>query len=384
MMTGFRKTPLMLVAGAAMLVALVQAPGAGARVQKAIWGPHELAAGQDQVHCPEPPAPVPAPDPCSAFPTFQDLGVDVFQFQLHWDEIAPTRPADPRDPEDPAYQWKGVHTQMVAAALAAGIEPAIMIQRTPGWANGGKSPIWAPRKPRDYADFAFAAARRFPEVHKWMVWGEPSRGDSFQPIKKGSRRGPRRYAALLDAAYAALKQAGDANLVIGGMTVNAGTIPPPLYIEFMKRKGRMPRMDLWGHNPFDDRFPRLADRPIGRFRGLNDVDTLWREIRAAYRGGGRAGKAGARPKAPKGLFLSEWTLPTDHPAPVFGNGFFVSRGEQAKRITAAFKMVRKLKYVKALGYFTLLDQPGAKGNAWGLLDEEGVRKPGFAAYAAAP
>jgi hypothetical protein len=370
-----------------MLSALAFAPGAGA-AQKAIWGPDELAAGQDDVRCPAPLVPIPPPDPCPAFPTYQDLGVDVYQFQIHWDEIAPTRPANPRDPEDPAYQWKGSQTKIVNSALAAGIEPAIMIQRAPRWANGGRSPIWAPKRPSDFADFAFAASRRFPGVHRWMIWGEPSRAESFQPMKKGSPTGPRRYAAILDAAYGALKQAGGANLVIGGMSVNAGTVPPPDYIRFMKRKGRMPRMDLWGHNPFDNRAPRIADKPIGSFRGLNDVDTLWREIRAAYKGKGKrkgkGRKAGKRVKPPKGLFLSEWTLPTDHPAPVFGDGFFVSRAEQAKRITAAFQMVNRLKYVKALGYFTLLDQPGSNGNAWGLIAADGTRKPGFNAYAAAP
>lgn len=366
------------------LVALLAIPATAGAAQKAIWGPHELEAGQDSVRCPAPVVPIPPPDPCSAFPTYNDLGVDVYQFQLHWDEVAPTRPANPRDPEDPAYKWKGVHTQIVNAAIAAGVEPAILIQRSPGWANGNRSAIWAPNKASDFADFAFAASKRYAGVRKWMIWGEPSRGESFQPMKKGSPKGPRRYAGILDAAYGALKDANSANTVIGGMSVNAGTVPPPQYIQYMKRKGRMPRMDLWGHNPFDSRAPRIADKPIKHFRGLNDVDTLWNEIKAAYRRGKGKGRKSKGVKAPKGLFLSEWTLPTDHPAPVFGDRFFVTRAEQAKRITAAFKMVNKLKYVKALGYFTLLDQPGANTNHWGLITSDGVRKPGFSAYAAAP
>ncbi|MBM3668147.1 MAG: hypothetical protein FJW90_11885 [Actinobacteria bacterium] len=383
-----RRTLAPLLALGAALATLAAAPVALA-AEKAVWGPHQLQAGQDEARCPAPPVPIPPPEPCSAFPTYQDLGADVYQFQIHWDEVAPTRPSNPRDPEDPAYEWLGVYTTMVDDAIAHGVQPAILIQRSPTWANGGRSAIWAPNKPADFANFAFAVSKRFPQVRRFMVWGEPSRAESFMPMKKGSPKGPRRYAAILDAAYSSLKQANGANLVIGGMSVNAGTVAPPQYIKAMRRKGKMPRMDLWGHNPFDRRAPDIADKPIGNSRGLNDVDTLWREIRAAYsKGGGKGkGKAGKRKrvKAPKGLFLSEWTLPTDHPAPVFGDSFFVSRSEQGKRITAAFKMVNKLKYVKALGYFTLLDQPGGSGaNRWGLIDQDGVRKPGFGAYAAAP
>ncbi|MGH2955426.1 MAG: hypothetical protein ACRDL6_00320 [Solirubrobacterales bacterium] len=38
-------------------------------------------------------------------PVYAALGVDIFQLQLHWDEVAPTQPADPRNPLDPAYKW---------------------------------------------------------------------------------------------------------------------------------------------------------------------------------------------------------------------------------------------------------------------------------------
>jgi hypothetical protein len=49
-------------------------------------------------------------------------------------------------------------------------------------------------------------------------------------------------------------------------------------------------------------------------------------------------------------------------------------------------MVQKLKYVKALGWYRLEDEPntGSDGAAWGLLDANGARKPSFNAYAAAP
>jgi hypothetical protein len=333
---------------------------------KAIWGPDELPVGN--AACPDPAY------RCSAFPTYRELGVDVFQFQIHWDEVAPTRPARPRDPYDSAYDWSEVE-RIVAAAQGSGIKPAALIQRSPRWASGHRVPIWAPKNPRWFADFAFAASRRFPSIRMWMIWGEPSRGENFQPMRRGQRKGPRRYAELLDRAYAALKQAGRRNIVIGGMTLNGGTVPPPDFVRWLKlRDGRPPRMDLWGHNPFEARPPDLRDRPLGNYRGFNDVDTLFAEIRAAYRRGHR--------KVPR-LWLSEWTIVSDKPIGLF-SGYFVSRAQQARRIRLAYRIVGRTPYVAGLGWFTLLDEPwNSQSAAWGLMQYNGVRKPSFYAYARA-
>ena len=129
----------------------------------------------------------------------------------------------------------------------------------------------------------YAISKRYPSIHRWEIWGEPSYGINFQPMPPNSRVGPRTYAKLLDLAYASLKQASPANVVIGGMTLNGGgAVSTPDFIKWLRvgkgKKARPPRMDLWGHNPFEGRFPNIKKKPIGKFRGLNDVDTLYREI----------------------------------------------------------------------------------------------------------
>lgn len=342
------------------------APAQGSLL-KAIWGPDELPRGS--ASCPD------GASACSAFPLYRQLGVDVYQFQIHWDEVAPLRPAHPRDPADPAYDW-GPVAKVVSEAAGSGIRLAALVQRSPKWASGHANPVWAPKDPRTFADFLYAASRRFPEIGMWMIWGEPSRKENFLPIKAGNPKGPRIYAAMLDRAYAALKQAAPRNLVVGGMTLNGGTIFAPDWIRTMKLpNGRPPRMDLWGHNPFDARFPRLADPPLGRFRGFNDIDTLYAEIKSAYRAGHR--------KVPR-LWLSEWTIVSDRPLPLF-SGFFVSRKEQAIRLKAAYEIAGRAKYVSGLGWFTLQDQARSEGGAaWGLLDENGAKKPAFKAYESVP
>jgi len=334
---------------------------------KAIWGPTELEAGSTA--CPT------SSQPCSAFPVYQRLGVDVFQYQIHWDEVAPTRPQHPRDPDDPAYRW-GEVDRVAAEAKRYGIRLAILIQRAPRWANGGRPSIWAPRDPKTFADFAYAASRRLPSVHMWMIWGEPARAENFMPMHAGSPQGPRLYARILDAAYGSLKAASRNNVVVGGMTLSGGTIRPTLFLRCMELpSGRPARMDLFGHNPFDGRFPNLSKEPIGRFRGFNDLDTYHREIRAYYRQGHR--------KVPR-LWLSEWTVISDKPSRIFLH-FHVSPREQGRWLRAAFSIARRTPYVAGMGWFTLLDEPPAPGSAnWGLLRSDGEPKPAYNAYRTAP
>jgi hypothetical protein len=355
---------------ACCLLALASAAPARAAAVKSIWGPAELEAGN--AACPTP------GEPCSAFPVYKRLGVDVFQYQLHWDEVAPTRPTHPRDPGDPAYDW-GEIDRVAVEAQRYGIRLAVLLQRTPRWANGGRAPIWAPRGRggvRAFADFAYAASRRLPSVHMWMIWGEPARAENFLPMSAASPAGPRLYARLLDAAYGSLKSASRGNVVVGGMTLNGGTVRPTLFLRRMKLPdGRPPRMDLWGHNPFDGRFPRLSDPPIGRFRGFNDLDTFHREIGAVYRRGRR--------KVPR-LWISEWTVISGKPSRIFLN-FYVSDREQARWLRAAFAIARRTPYVAGMGWFTLLDEPPGPGSAnWGLMRADGEPKPSFAAYMHAP
>src|SRR5256885_8648803 len=148
---------------------------------------------------------------------------------------------------------------------------ALQIIFGPRWANGNKAPRWAPHFTGDFANFAKAASRRYPSVHLWMIWGEPSRSHNFRPLTPArpffpltahQKIAPHLYSRLLDAAYGALKGVSPANLVIGGMTDAAASISTPQWIENMRLPdGRPPRLDLYGHNPFTLRSPNLSNPP---------------------------------------------------------------------------------------------------------------------------
>ena len=350
-----RVGPVAATALVTFVALLAGAPASAPAAEKALWGPVTL------------------PDGSSAFGLYEELGVDTLQFTLSWSHAAPTRPAAPTDPADAAYRWPAELATAAAEAARRGIRLSLLVTGTPGWANGERDERWRPDRAQDLGDFLTAAARQYPAVRRWMIWGEPNRADRFRPNARNSAVGPRAYAILLDNAYAALKRANRRNIVIGANTWTSGTVRPPTFLRQMRLpNGRRPRLDWLGHNPFPFRFPKIADKPLaGGYRDISDADTMSREARRAY---GRT--------VP--LWLSEYTIQSDHGSAVFAS--YVSRAVQARYVTAGFGLVDRLgSAVAGLGWVGLLDEPEAPGSAnWGLMTYDLQRKPAFAAMRRAP
>jgi hypothetical protein len=336
----------------ACVLAGTNADGAAA-AEKAIWGPVTLPGGAD------------------AFPVYRDLGVDTLQLQLDWPTAAPTKPRNPGDPSDPAYRWPAEIDLAVARAAASGIQVALLVSRSPSWANGGRSEIYAP-DPAAYAAFVAAASRRYRTVRRWMIWGEPNRDDRFLPNAPDSPVGPRAYAPILDAAYGALKAVSKGNIVIGGMTWTGGTVKPAPFLQFMRLpNGRPPRLDWYGHNPFPFRFPDLRELNIaGGWRDMSDMDLFSDEVKRVYGSGVR-------------LWLSEFLVLSDRPSREFESS--VSRQGQAQWLTAGFDAADSLPSVAGMGWLSLLDEPDQPGSSnYGLLTPAGARKPAYEAFRVAP
>ena len=348
----------------ALLAALLVVPAAPADAQvsrkKSMWGPIER-------------------DGVSQFPIYADLGVGIFQMQLSWEATAPTKPRNPRDPSDPAYNWPADIDKAISGASAHGIEVSLLVMSSPRWANGGRSPRWAPKRPKDYADFLEAASRRYPQVRHWMIWGEPTKARNFQPMDsdrgrplRGKRlRGPRTYARILDAAYVSLKHVSRSNRVIGGNTFTIGTVAPLRFIRALRLpNGKRPRMDLWGHNPFSLRAPNLKRRPLGNaYADFSDLDTLVRVLDQNFR------------RRRLKVFISEFLLPTDHANWEFN--FYLDRATQADWISRSLKITRGWSRIYTFGYLGLYDadlRPNGDQTEWGLIQRDGARKPSYDAF----
>ena len=329
-------------------------------VKKAIWGPVQFGGH-------------------SVFPTYRDLGVGIFQELVHWDAVARRRPRRARDPRDSAYRWPSHVDYAVSEAQKYGIRVSLAIMGTPGWANGGRHWRHAPRRARDFGHFARAVARRYPSVDMFMIWIEPTRRANFRPLvmenrgkplNRKQRKGPQRYAQLLDAAYGEIKKEGRRNKVIGGNSFVTGDVSPYNWVRYMRLPGgRRARMDMWGHNPFGYRKPRLKDKPLGYgFVDFGTLDTFARLVDRHQRKGMK-------------LFLSEYTIPTDKPNHEFN--FYATKKTQAEFAAAALKISRRWKRIHTMGWFALLDEaPRPKGDEAnrGLMTYQGEKKPSYDAY----
>jgi len=315
-----------------------------------IWGPNYL------------------PNRLSAFPVYHRLGVNVYEMDLDWALAAPRRPANPRNPADPAYHWPPWFKFVMQQAAQYRISVSLLVQDSPGWANGHRAETWAPNN-ADYANFLIAAARKYPAVHHWMIWGEPDRPGNFQPMPANSPVGPRRYATLLNAAYGALKSVSRNEIVIGGDTETAGLVLPGDFLRWMRLpNGKPPRLDYFGHDPYSRRFPERGEPQDVNFLDIDDIATLERDLRQTY-------------DRTIPLWLAEYSISTNHANRAFT--FYVSRPEQAKWLTAAFKLVNSYDFVAGLGWYDLLDQapPGPEALTTGLMTYNEQPKPAFYAYA---
>jgi hypothetical protein len=313
----------------------------------------------------------------SLFPIYRELGIGLYEDGLWWSSIARHRPRHARNPGDSAYAWPPEVARAIKEAKRYGVQVALQIIGAPRWANGNKPPIWATFDTRRFADFAIAAAKRYPSVHLWMIWGEPSRSKDFRPLTPvrsllpltGKQViAPHLYSRILDSAYGALKRVSPANMVIGGMTDTAASISPQQWIENMRLpNGRPPRLDMYGHNPFNSRAPNLSNSPSpGGQLDFSDLNRLTELVDANL----------GRPENPQPkLFLSEWTIPT---APDREFNFFVDPRVQALWITDGLRIARQDPRIYALGWIHLYDSlPQAAG---GLIQANGRRKPGFFAW----
>jgi hypothetical protein len=356
--------------GLVVLVVMAVVPsfamGATQSRKKAIWGPVRVNG-------------------VSQFSTYKDLGAGIYMMRVNWWTVAASRPKHPTDPNDPAYHWPAQVDDAIGQAKQYGMHITMELSDAPGWASGHPGdPRWAPKHASDFANFAAAAAKRWPSIHLWLIWPEPTQKANFQPLISERRdrpltskmkRGPHKYAQILDASYGALKRVSPKNLVIGGNTFTTGDVSVLNWIKNLKLpNGKPPRMDMYGHNPFNNRRPVLHGPPLGHgFIDFTDMPILARWI-DKYLG---------RPRHHVGMkiFIAELMYPTDHRN--FEFDYFVSRKTAASWLSLALREARKWKRIYTLAWTALYDDPVRPDHLQverGLLTRTGKKKPAFFAY----
>jgi hypothetical protein len=175
----------------------------------------------------------------------EGLGADIVRVNLRWNEIAARRPSKPSSHLDSAYRWKSADV-LLDGLHAHGIVPVVTLVGTPRWANGNRASRWAPSSSSAFANFAHAAATRYPFVRHWVIWNEPNKSWSLRPTRASTY-----VRLLLNPAYDALKSVNRANLVGGGVTAPRGGPGSVAPIAWLRAMGTAhARLDAYAHHPY--------------------------------------------------------------------------------------------------------------------------------------
>jgi hypothetical protein len=289
----------------------------------------------------------------------QALGVTTVRFGIHWDQVAPTRPARALASNDPAYRWSRADA-ILKGLRARGIEPLVTLYGTAPWANGGRKPNVAPTSSTTFADFAYASAKRYPFVRKWTIWNEPNQRLSL------AQTSPRLYVMrLLNPAYAAIHRANPRALVAGGVTAprgNTGGYGPLAWVRGMAAAHA--KLDAYAHNPYATRpleSPFHGACPYCDVISMSNLNRLTTEVRRDF---------GNKP-----IWLTEFGYQTN-PPDIYG----VKPATQAQYVSEAALRAYQLPGVTTLIQFLVRDEPQLDRFQSGLFNVQGVAKPAYSAF----
>ena len=146
----------------------------------------------------------------------------------------------------------------------------VRLDQHPHWAADAPLAVNAP--PKDTADFerfvGKVAARYRGRVLGYIIWNEPNLAVEWG----GKQPDPTGYAALLKAAYRAVKAADpDARVVSAGLASTGGhgdtAVDDRAYLEGMYAAGAAPYFDVLGAHPYGFAYP--PDDPRDAHQGLN-------------------------------------------------------------------------------------------------------------------
>jgi hypothetical protein len=277
--------------------------------------------------------------------TLERLGVDVVRFNLHWDRIEATRGEYAWDDSDAVLQ--GLRSR--------GIPAVVGIVGSPGWANGGRTPNFAPGA-QSFAGFAKAAATRYRWVTQWLLWNEPNQARWLRPTS------PIVYVRqILNPGYAAIHAAIPRARVAGGVTAprgSTGGVSPVLWIRGMRRAGA--RLDAYAHHPYPStsrETPFSGGCSYCQTITMATLERLLKEVGRAF--------------GPKRIWLTEYAYQT--------GAYGVTQQRQAELIGQSGLRAYKAPRVDMLIHYLVKDEPQASRFQSGLFNTSG--RPKLAALA---
>jgi hypothetical protein len=305
----------------------------------------------------------------------------IIRTLVTWAGVAPTKPTNASDPFDPAYKLDDVD-ELVRNAQQRGIEVLITIWGTPKWANGDKTPNFAPTNMADFRQFAQALAARYsgryagyPFVRFYGVWNESNLGQFLSPQfdASGNIVSAATYAKLAAAAYTGIKKGNPKALVAIGETSshgrdkplagNSDTVSPGMFAQLVAKANPRLKFDAWAHHPYP--YP-VFEKPSQKVKwpnvSLSSLPRFETSIDSWFH----------RKNIP--IWITEYGHETKP-----GEPLGVTEAQQAAYLPQAIALAKKDPRVQMFIWFVFRDSVGSTWQS-GLYRLNGTAKPALAKW----
>jgi polysaccharide biosynthesis protein PslG len=283
------------------------------------------------------------------------LHARLVRVEVQWSALEPLGPGR----VDPGAQ--AFLDRLVEDAAASGIRVIATADSTPCWATSAPAALvlkcvpghwsranaWPPRDPSAYAAFVASLAARYGRrLAAIEIWNEPDQ--SNEAYFAGPRK-PQRYAAVLRAAYPAIKRVNPGVQVLAGSLVGSNGV----FLRMLYAAG------IKGY--YDGLAVHFYELPLGALRAIHETQLA---------------NGDTTP-----LWLDEfgWSSCWPRQRTQQEQGC-VTAGVQAQNITNLYRSLARTPYVAADLLYKLQDSPQED---FGVLSAGGARKPAFAALARA-
>lgn len=278
------------------------------------------------------------------------LHAKVIRTEAVWSLLEPSGP----QPSEPAFAFLD---RLASDASAKGIRLILIAYSTPCWASSaptsllgecvpghvGKANAWPPSDPGAYASFVSYLAQRYgSRLAAIEIWNEP---DQANELYFAGPEKPQRYAAILRAAYPAIKQVDPGMTVLGGSIVgSSGAFLRALYAAGIK-----------GY--YDGLSVHFYNLLLGSLRSIHEVQLA---------------NGDSTP-----LWLNEFGWSSCYPRQkIQQEQGCVTAQVQAQNLTNTFRELARSPFIAADVVYELTS---SSSEEFGVLNPAGARKPSFGA-----
>lgn len=303
------------------------------------------------------------------------LGVGWIRIDFDWSGI--------QSKNSSSFSWN-TYDAVVSDLIAHNFNILGIIGYTPQWARPDtctRSVRCAPQDPEDFAVFAAKVVSRYHNLglRSWEIWNEPNSAGFWQPSANAGD-----YAALLKAAYTAIKAVDpDAVVITGGLSPSATTetnIAPVTFLSRLYDNGAGDSFDAVGFHPYS--YPAMPSlyESWNAWSQMSQTPTSLRSVMTAHGDGG------------KRIWMTEYGAPTGGPGlieddihdTVFAGGpEKVTEDVQAAMIAKAVSLRNSYSWAGPLFIYSYKDL-GTSQTTWenffGMVRYDGSHKPAYEAF----